>query len=592
MKTSAIVRTGFSVALSWTLAGCSLPLADPEATIRNSCSSDVDCGSGAVCASLSDGPMCVATKVDLPDVILEVRAPLGSGASGGISHLIELGSSALVTQNGSGLVFPFDVSLAPRIHVGPGNVTLDYAYNACPTGADKSFPAKVRLRSVSQYPDLGAIDETVETTGDASEGYSFAADLPPGTYDIHAIPVAPPGCTGELPPPAVFSAQEIFGNSTLNIALPEPRRMTGEISVPMGYSIDGWTLTLVEPKHGWAVSNQQILVQKPFDLFAKLDVPFHWFDGPSPMVRLEPNTGPKGLAINLVLDAVALFENGMNPIVNLTLLDLDLQMREVGASVLDDNQKPVVATVRFQSKKLSGNVAVNASYGVAVETNENGILNTKLPPGEYQVIAFPIADEGKAITASALTLPQGKDCFCGQVVPVVDKTTLAGRVLAPDGKTPMAGASVVVNPSQHDPRSYIGNSFDVDPASPLVNSDLVDRSGFFSLLVDPGSLDLSVRPSDGSGYPWLVRSRITVQAMSGSDVFALDDLRVSFPAMLIGTIRDPSAVPIPGTVIKAWLPVKSTNEGGGQTGTVIQIAETISRSDGTYLLPLAPSISQ
>ena len=71
----------------------------------------------------------------------------------------------------------------------------------------------------------------------------------------------------------------------------------------------------------------------------------------------------------------------------------------------------------------------------------------------------------------------------------------------------------------------------------------------------------------------------------------LDPMTVPYPAILEGVIRAPSGESLSGTVVRAWVPVKDPSDAGKAIG-LIQIGETLAGPNGSYVLPLPPSISE
>jgi hypothetical protein len=153
----------------------------------------------------------------------------------------------------------------------------------------------------------------------------------------------------------------------------------------------------------------------------------------------------------------------------------------------------------------------------------------------------------------------------------------------------MDGASVVAVPSLGDVTNYLNQVLNPEPLLPRQASGVL-RNGAFSIGVDPGEFDFSVRPTPGSAYPWLVRPRLVVPP---TDAAVIDlELAMSYPAVLQGVVRDASSGDrLADAAVVAWLPVERKTAQGTVTG-VIQIGETRSESDGSYVLPLPPSTSR
>ena len=64
-------------------------------------------------------------------------------------------------------------------------------------------------------------------------------------------------------------------------------------------------------------------------------------------------------------------------------------------------------------------------------------------------------------------------------------------------------------------------------------------------------------------------------------------LAIQSPAVLQGTVSDPSGNPVAGAVVNAWVPLLDAS--GTPTGTGVQIATTSTGADGSYTLLLPPS---
>jgi hypothetical protein len=311
-------------------------------------------------------------------------------------------------------------------------------------------------------------------------------------------------------------------------------------------------------------------------------VDFDWTaqEGFTPLIRLRPPEGEPQPTLHWDLSVVA-FQGLQN--VALSLSSLNTEPRQLGGQVLANGQ-PVVAAVQIQSAEIMGDSSSTGKYKLDTETNGEGVFGAYLPPGRYRVVARPV-DPTKAVAEEEIEIPPGEGCFCGQSIVVPSKSVLQGTVSGPAGE-PMDPAPVVVTPSASSVTRYIDKVLLLQPLLPREASSQV-AGGAFGLQVDPGTFDFSVRPADGSGYPWLVQPRLLVQAATSN----LDPMTVPYPAILHGVIRDAAAAALPGAVVRAWLPVTDPAANGQIVG-VIQLGETLARVDGSYVLPLPPSLSE
>ncbi|MCC6554639.1 MAG: carboxypeptidase regulatory-like domain-containing protein [Polyangiaceae bacterium] len=574
-------------------SGCGIPLSELETGPVNSCESSSDCAGNGVCASVMGGKACVSPEADLAGLLLEIRPAATSSYGANATYIIDVAAQGTALQDTApgGQVRRFDPGL-PELSSVSGKLRLSPGAPDCGASAqDGSFPATVLFTPVLPYLGLSVAPYeaslVTETDGSGNlTGYSFRAEVPSGQYDLHVVPEAPPGCT-KVPPPIALPAQSISSNTAINIESAEPVKLSGTLMVPQSASVEGWFLEVVESEHGNVISEIQTLQQENPE-FALLDLNFDWTyrTGYTPLIRLRPPEGSALPTVHWDLTAVAL--SGPDSL-SLSLSDLNAAPRHVEGQVLDQGGAPVIASVQIQSAAISGDVSSTAKYKLETETDEAGVFAADLPPGKYRVIARPTADASKAIAEEALTVLAGDGCFCGQSITVPERSTLRGGVTGPAGES-MISAYVVVTPSLSSTTRYLDKVLALDPLQPREQSMPLGGTGF-ALPVDPGEFDFSVRPADGSRFPWLVRPRLSVPAADIAPTSDLDPMTIPYPAILQGVVRDPAGASLPGTVVRAWVPVRDPSQAGKVTG-LIQIGETLTGQGGDYVLPLPPSISE
>ena len=564
------------------LAGC-IPIFGASEEVSNYCSTDADCEGGGVCATVDDAPTCIATKVDLPGLILEVRPGMQDTLGQPTSHLVPFGDPGLVAEEPTGLVIEHDINL-PEIQLTNIELTVSYDYKGC-SPPDSKLPAEITFYRHAQHADLPSHIATATLMPDATKAYM--ATLPDGIYDMYVVPQAhEPGC---VPPPPTFYREVGFGpGGSVPLEMAKaPRAISGTITFPKGMDLAGWLVEVVEPKRGLVVSDTDVLEVEPLALYAPYSVKYFWtwpMDS-SPILRLRPPEGQQGLRFFWEISALSPLDLTQ---ADITLADLHGEVRNVEGFVLDDDKRPVVGTVVFKSMQLSGSASANASFGMFVDTDSNGAFNTKLPPGKYQVTAYPTVDSSKAITTDPTPWeidPMETGCFCGKTITVRDRSTVQGSVQLPNG-APLLSGTASVEPSPEPQLSYLLSRLAV--AAPYAQSDSTSLvEGEFTLHADEGFVDLLVTPPSESRFPWLVRSQVKVNADQGSD---LTTLALSYPALLQGLVRDSSGELITNATVNAWLPVKVAGEESATA--VVQIASTTTGSDGRYTLLVAPSISK
>jgi hypothetical protein len=586
-------RVAAALLLAISAAGCGIPLSELTTGPINSCDTSSDCAGSGVCAAVGDGKACVSTDADLAGLLLEVRPAAGSSFGANATYIIDVAAQGTALQDAApnGQVRRFDPQLPEPSRVN-GKLRLAAGAPDCGAAAqDGSYPATVVFTPVLPYLGLNvdAYQATLEKETDSGEsvlGYSFHAEIPAGVYDLYVIPEAPEGCP-KVPPPIALPAQTIEGNTVINIDADAPVKLSGTLTVPQSESVEGWFLEVVESEHGNVISEVQTLQQENPE-YALLDLNFDWTyrAGYTPLIRLRPPDGSALPTLHWDLTAVGLA--GPDSL-SLSLSELNAAPRHVEGQVLDAHLDPVIASVQIQSADISGDASSTGKYKLETETDEAGVFAADLPPGTYRVIARPTADPTQAIAEEELVVPAGDGCFCGQSITVPERSVLRGGVQGPAGEA-MSSAYVVVTPSLASTTRYLDQVLALTPLQPREQS-MPLQSTSFALPVDPGEYDFSVRPVDGSGYPWLVRSRLSVPAADIAPTSDLDPMTVPYPAVLQGVIRDPSGGSLPGTVVRAWVPVKDTS-GEGKVVGLIQIGETLAGPDGAYVLPLPPSISE
>ncbi len=600
-----ITRASACVAIALGALGCGIPLEEGAASIDNTCTSDADCGEAASCARVGAVSRCAARTADLMRVLLEVRPAPGTGFVANSSTLVDLArlAGAPILFEGTdagGQVRSFSPALPAAVPIH-GAVTIKPSVEACPAAVDDSIPARVALRRVPRFSDLPELEGlppfSLETEAlasiDAKPGeagpYAFDVLVPPEDYEVYVTPQPIEGCAVEPPPPAVLPSRRVDADHPLVLEpIEPPRKLSVTIAVPSVADIESWVFELVEPTEGRLIS-ASLALPRPTAGQVHLEAKYYWYAGSgAPLLRLRPPEGKAAPTVYWQLDVVDL---GGTDDVRLSLSDLDVAPLEIQGQVLDAAQLPVRgASVTIQSVKLSGSVARNGSYKLSTQADATGVFRAKLIPGHYSVVARPSATSGgtSAIAVAEWEIKKGDLC-CGRTLELPSLVALRGIVVTAAGQ-PMAGATVLLAPSTPKPTAFLVDALDA-AFLPRQASAVVDGSGQFVVPVDPGSFDVSVRAAqEGSGFPWVVRSRLTVQGGSaGPD---LGVLTVAYPAFLGGVVVGPDSAPAAGATVRAWLPVKDAASADGFGGTVVQIGETSTASDGGYRLALPPSLAQ
>lgn len=599
------------LALGLPLPGCAFSEGNPQgfnAAQGNTCSSSAECGERAVCQD----SRCVSTQVDLTGMILEVRPTLASfGAS--TSYLLFIDDKFTHRSAPEGVRIQLDANLPEPISISGGMVNLDYA-SECALPPNRSYPVKLTLDRVTDFSGFQFEPYVIESKmKDGTMEYELNGSVPPGRYNVYIEPKQVEGCV-EPPPPPVFYANQDLTRKSPSWSVPKPKTLLGDIVPPVDADLTGFRLDVVEHDTGRVISTTQVLetpaVGAPVGFELRLVRPEDATI--SPYLRLRPpevvtrppSTPTMASKPSVYWDLLAAF--GASPDesnLHLFLDDLITTPRTVGIRIRDEHDQGVTASVKIQSTKLSGDVASNASYGSDVlDTDAEGSLTTQLPPGKYRLRITPKPkntadlDSKLAITEDSLEVASptdndpGDTCSCGHEFVIAQKTELKGRIETLSG-APLINTRTLTEPSQVTGALYWDVVHALDPLLPDSASAISDMNGAFQLNIDPGaSSDFSVRPGEDSGFPWLVRPRVTPKLTDAE--LDLGALKVSAPVFLEGIVRDPSQHPVGGASIYAWVPVHEATAAGGLSGTVIKIAEITTDEQGHFELTLPASISQ
>jgi len=152
--------------------------------------------------------------------------------------------------------------------------------------------------------------------------------------------------------------------------------------------------------------------------------------------------------------------------------------------------------------------------------------------------------------------------------------------------------SVLLQSSAPEATTFLQSMLRISELQATSATAVTGESGAFALTVDPGKIDVSLRPSSNTNLPWMVTPRVTIQPSDEPQTADLGTLPISNPVVLKGTVQSAAGYALPGAQIRAWLTLPSSEEDPGERPTAIQIAETTASSSGAYRLLLPASISQ
>lgn len=437
-------------------------------------------------------------------------------------------------------------------------------------------------------------------------------------------------------------------------------------------SLDGWTVDVVHPLSGQLLSERRVLQGAPTALgadtgytatirYSRIGSDDAAKQGQE-LLRLTPPSKERGPVVQFALSALvaptAPAAGGIphavlptfGPFPGPVLLDSWVWRADAFARNLE---VPIPASVTFTATRLEGiQSGVFASFSTTVNVGKDGRLRAVVLPGDYRVRVLPevglglAATEVSSVSVSCRRDPSSPD-LCAAADPTAGPESQAGRLLlVPQAasirgsvRAPVRGdlsrASVRALPATigirrcpagadaaacvAEPLGVLDVALAEDAFVPRPVSGILDARGSFVLsevdcggcsATDGALFDVSVRPPEGSGLPWLTRAAVTVW-----DDVDLGNLEVPLPIVHRGKVQVPlgqaPTVSVPGALIRAYvvrgaegLPILSPEglsscaaQGGSTRGepqrcirSVLQVAETRARDDSTYELVLPSSL--
>ncbi len=621
-----VMRSLLLIALAAVTSACSLTSLEEDQLqpAKNTCSTNDDCSGGVCNTSLG---VCASTDGQFANILLEVTPPASITEYGGIGFLKEVKGLPL---EGGGLSVDVDVVAKVTGSVEP----TKGGYSQCILGygADQdrnTAPVKVTFTPSVKLLGLSTPQYTTTTTWNQDlEKYEFEAWMPADTYDVYIEPdssspdYTPSSCTVA---PELVQLEVLAGDFDVPLVLQAPSLLAVQVSSPV--DLEGWSVEIIHPQNGKLLSATTELKKSPELLDEYIaDVEYTRLEDPAAqgteVVRIRPKICPaepdssappcvQAIGPTLVVERAAIEgakagEGIVNQLSNLDAAkNTETGAKEFpwvslqGVSLLaGSGYYDGSATVRFVSTDLDLTVngkkvqGVQAFFDTTIDT-DNGVLGeVKLLPGAYDVYVAPTVGSGYATTHATLLVSAGTKIQNGKTIELEHISHVGGIVSTGDSK-PAVGAEVQAGASPLTPTQrdiWVGTK----PFKPQALSSSVDKSGGFVLEADPGTLDFSVRPAEGTAFPWLVRPNVNVQ----SGAHELGTMQIGWPVIYDGMITLPTQVGAGGALVRAYIYLK--NGDGGDTGytgsrdganAVLQVAETRADEHGAFQLFLPPHIN-
>ncbi len=606
------MKTSLSVAaLGWLCcSGCTISAVseDLDNRPRNECSADEDCRRGEGC----NGGMCQPNDGELEALLIEVTPPSDSGAPhlSFVSHLdavptsggeLELPAVQAATVTGSLRLASADIcypTLPQQPVVQPQAVNLSLPITA-------TLIPRERLLGLPQQLYVASGSYRLDGT------YNFKLDVPPGDYDVYIVPDR--GQTGNcVVPPQLFRGEVVSAPAkTLDYKASNSSRLDLNITWPKGArTLDGWTVDIIEPIGGKPISTEVKLggafdagesfttveyrLRLVYSTVSRLGTLPEDVESAQDLVRLRPPEGNATPTVVFDRSGLGLLSNSAN-INGFTRYPDPVTVQ--GQLARADDGRPLVGAVTVVSTAITGvDEGIIASFQrtVQVEEQDNGIFSIDLPPGAYRVHAVPDpgSDGGIGGAGSLAALVTTWEVAATAKVQA-GKLLELPRSSVVSGRSSFEGAEVRVAASPRSELPFL-EALGRGDFVPRGRNALVE-SGRFAVSVDPGVLDIWVRPPEELGFGWYVQPGVEV---AGED-HDLGGVPLRGPSVLRGTttgriteVGDAVVTrPVAACSVRAYAYLDKdfayTREKGSAT-SVVQVAETRSDESGAFRL-LVPS---
>lgn len=584
-------------------SGCASESVRLQPERLNSCVSNADCPVG-VCESDGTESLCVATHSELQHLFLELDVPNNAAVAAGLHSVRPAAAFGLNLQGDSPQGFIHGVALS----VGqPIEVFATLTVTELPTSCEAlstgdSIRSTIELHPVGQ--PVGVSLAPYSGQHDDARGGPHVL-IPQGTYDIYLKPdiEAAPGCTL---PPVLIKRQVIENYTELRYTRSEPATLVGHLDVPHPPECDTdpsrcWRVELLDNERGRVVGGA-LRLEAEGELQTERFVLQFWqpdIDASTtidPVLVIHPPTSMKQVGMPDLFWKLAAIDPFGDLDVSLqvaTLAAATSRFIALEASVRTPEGEPVPANVIISSRQLlGGTYGDNALYQTAVTTDKAGNFAANILPGNYDIVAIPGANSNHAVTVKTWTFGDG-DLGKGRTFEVKPVSRVLGSARTPMGEV-AANIAAQLAPSATEDVSLLeaafspGQSF-LLASLPRTSTAYTNAVGAFELPLDPGFVDLSLRPSSTTNLPWLVRRNIFVAA-SEPQVLELGELTFTAPVVLVGTVVTTDGTSVADVTIRAWLASEPSD--ADARPSAIGLGEATSDASGHSRLLLPASASE
>jgi hypothetical protein len=200
--------------------------------------------------------------------------------------------------------------------------------------------------------------------------------------------------------------------------------------------------------------------------------------------------------------------------------------------------------------------------------------------GEYEVVVTPPESKPCEIFAQSLPILTGNGVTASAPeLKMANAAQLLGELRTAD-MMPLAATTVDVQ--------SLGRSIPLDAPDGALTAfsrsrqTTTDATGAFSLPVDRGSYDVTIKPPPGSGYAWYVRRDVTI----GRNEPFVNDIDMSSPVAVDCELNPANGETLTGTEVTAY----SVVVGDDMVERAVAIGKAVADENGRFMLLLPPMV--
>jgi hypothetical protein len=578
------------------LAACALvaactPQPSELVTVRNSCTRDADCHgnvddaqNAATCDIVRK--RCEHQRVLAPyDMVLQVTP--GRDRAGLVPRYTLPVSSVEERVDDAVLEVPLAVTADGAIRETADGTLVSAALIFEPTDVTPGYPV-----ASETFYTLTKVDDDLD---------NLHVPIAPGTrYDVRIQPLG--DFSKDLPPARrTFSSED----ERLDHTYPALQPVTLRVVAPGDLAFESAHVRLVDAASGAVISSTNVsgsdgvvtLRADPDDLARGYEV-LLGVSRTSPWlvtIRADPkrlvagSNGPPTLTVPALPEEV-LYE-GRVAMPDGVFEQLVEPTELVFVSSFPVPQLGALSGDRDWCRTLRGDDKLPAfacAAEISTTTDPDGTFSISLLPGSYSVYArpsgtSPAGQEVRTVLLQPVLVqsPGGGAPQSGQQIDLLPAVPYAGRVVSPTGRS---GPDVTVRAEALDPGGDLDNVGLVARYARTIET-VTDERGEFSLGIDLGYYDLSLRPAPETGFAWTyVTNRAITQ--TEADGAMLGELTLQSPVRYAGTVRDDRGATLSGATVDAYAIVGAPDG----TNRAVQVGSAQTASDGSFELLLPPRV--